>query len=291
MINQKIKKNISKGLVVVSLFTGSFAVTAMTGAVRAEAATALTNARVNFRTGPSTSYSVMRKLQGVTPIDVISHNSKWSKINDSGDVGYVSSSYINFTSTGMITGRVNLRTKGSMSGTVITKVPMGETVKVLAGPVFGWYKIVWGTNTGYIYKNYITVDETVALKTEVAKSDIGLIFINNLPKFVGFKPITSWNIATDSNSTQMLLLTKKKGSIVEVAKAKLTGDARVVIPGEVIRDWKTTADNQVIKITYNDPETIPFHFITVKEPGGKTTTQGIRTSMRAALDWESFSYD
>lgn len=291
MINQNIKKNISKVLVGVTMFTGSFAFTAMTGSVQAEAATAVTNARVNFRTGPSTSDSVMRKLQGVTAIDVISYGSKWAKINESGDIGYISTNYINTTSTGVITGRVNLRTKGNMSGTVITKIPMDETVKVLAGPVLGWYKIVWNTKTGYIYKDYVKVDETVALKTEVAKSNIGMIYINNLPKFVGFKPITAWNIASDQYSTQMLLLTKKIGSIVEVSKAKLTGDDRVVIPGEVIRTWKTTANNQVIRITYNDPETIPFHFITIKEPGGKTTTQAIRTSMRAALDWESFSYD
>ncbi len=274
-------------LVAASLLTGSF----IFGGLRAEAAMALTNSRVNFRTGPSTSYSVIRKLSVTTPIDVISHNAYWSKINESGEIGYISSAYIKFTSTGYITGRVNLRTKGSMAGIIITKIPAGETVKVLAGPVNGWYKVVWGTKTGYIFKDYVKVNETAALKAELAKEDIGLIFVNNLVKFSSFKPVTAWNIAESPNPAQMLLVTKKKGSIVEVSKVKYTGDDRVVIPGEVVRDWKTLTDYEVIKITYDDPEVIPFYFVKVKEPGGNVTTQSIRTSMRAALDFESFHYD
>lgn len=291
MISTKIRRHLSKALVVVSLFTGSFTITALSSGVEAEAAMALTNARVNFRTGPSTGYSVIRKLPGVTPIDVISHTAKWSKINDSGEIGYISSAYIKFTSTCLITGRVNLRTKGSMAGSIITKIPMGETVKVMAGPVNGWFKVMWGTKIGYIYKSYVKVDETAALKAELAKSDIGLIFVHNLQKFSAFKPVTGWNIATDPYPSKMYLLTKKKGSVVEVSKVKYTGDDRVVIPGEVIRNWTTGSDYEVIRITFNDPEVIPFHFITVKEPGGKKTTQSLRISMRAALDWESFHYD
>lgn len=88
----------------------------------------------------------------------------------------------------------------------------------------------------------------------------------------------------------MLLLTKKKGSIVEISKVKISGGYHIS-PGEVIRDWKTTSNHEVIRITYDDPETIPFHFITVTEPGGKVTIRAIQTSMKAQLDWESFRYD
>lgn len=290
MLISRMKKSISKTLVVVSLFSGSFAITTLTGPVKAEAAMGLTNATVNFRTGPSTGYPVMWKLPGVTPIDVISHNATWSKINSEGEVGYVSSSYIKFTSTGVIMGRVNLRSSGSMTGSIITKIPKWANVKVLSGPVNGWFKVVYGTKTGYIYKDYVNVDETAALKTELAKSNIGMIFINNLPKFSSFNPITAWNISASDYTTKMLLLTKKKGSLVEVAKVKITGGYHIS-PGEVIRDWKTTSNNEVIRITYDDPETIPFYFITVTEPGGKVTTRAIQTSMKAALDWESFQYD
>ena len=290
MLNNRMKKTISKALVVVSLFTGSFAITALTGSVEAEAAMGLTNARVNFRAGPSTSYSVMRKLPGVTPIDVISHNAKWSKINDEGEIGYISSAYIKFTSTGVITGRVNLRTSGNLAGSIITKIPKFANVKVLSGPVNGWFKVVYGTKTGYIYKNYVNVDETAALKTELSKSDIGLIFINNLSKFSSFNPVTAWNISTYGYPSKMLVIIKKKGSIVEVSKVKITGGYNIS-PGEVIRDWKTTSNNEVIRITYNDPETIPYHFITVTEPGGKVTTRPIQTTMKELLDWQSFKYD
>lgn len=281
----------ARRLVALTLFTGLFFTSILAGALPAEAAMALTNASVNFRTGPSTTDSVIRKLSGTTPVDVISHGTKWSKVNDSGEIGYISTAYIKFTSTGRITSRVNLRTSGSVSGTIITKIPSGETVRVLAGPVKGWYKVIWGTRTGYIYKSYVAVDETAALKVELAKPSIGLVFAFNLGKFSAFNPVVSWSIATDPYPSRLLVVTKVKGSTVEIAKAKLTGDDRVVIPGEVIRDWKTTSNHEVIKITYNDPETIPFHFVTVTEPGGKKTTQSLRTSMKAVLDWESFTYD
>lgn len=290
-MRRKMSSHTARRLAALTLFTGLFFTSVLVSALPAEAAMALTNARVNFRTGPSTTYSVIRKLPGTTPVDVISHGTKWSKINDSGEIGYISTAYIKFTSTGLITGRVNLRSSGSLSGAIITKIPRGETVRVLAGPVKGWYKVTWGTKTGYIYKNYVAVDETAALKAELDKPSIGLVFAFNLGKFSAFNPTVSWNIATDPYPSKLLVVTKVKGSTVEVAKAKLTGDDRIVIPGEVIRDWKTTSNYEVIKITYNDPETIPFHFITVTEPGGKKTTQSLRTSMKAVLDWASFTYD
>ena len=110
-------------------------------------------------------------------------------------------------------------------------------------------------------------------------------------KFPEIKAITRWTIIDYNTNTQVLLVTKKKGSIVEVSKAELTNDDRVVIPGEVIRDWETTSDYEVIRILYTDPETIPFNFIKIKEPGGKVTTTHLRTSMRDNPDWEVYAYD
>lgn len=291
MIRRNTKKHAAKTLVMLSLFSASLTAKTLAAAVEAQAATALTRSGVNFRSGPSTGRSVIRKLSAQTPIDVISHNPYWSKINESGEVGYISSDYIRFTSTGVIHSRVNLRSKGSTSGTVITKIPKGESVKVLSGPVNGWYKVTFGAKTGYIDKDYVKVDETAALKAELNKPAVGLILVYDLQQFSAFEPVTAWNITFEPNPSQLLLLTKKKGSLVEVSKAKLTGDERVVIPGEVIRHWKPTADEEVIRITYNDPEVIPYYFVTVKEPGAKTTTTSIQMSQKADFDWLAFPYD
>ena len=129
------------------------------------------------------------------------------------------------------------------------------------------------------------------LRAELDKNENGIMLIYYPEKFSEIKAITRWNIIDYNTNTQVFLVTKKKGSIVEVSKAELTNDDRVVIAGEVIRDWKTTSDFEVIRILYTDPETIPFNFIKVKEPGGKVTTTHLRTSMRDNPDWEVYKYD
>lgn len=129
------------------------------------------------------------------------------------------------------------------------------------------------------------------LRKELDKGDHGIMLIYYPEKFPEIKAITRWSIIDYNTNTQVLLVTKKKGSIVEVSKAELTNDDRIVIPGEVIRDWETTSDYEVIRILYTDPETIPFNFIKVKEPGGKVTTTHLRTSMRDNPDWEVYPYD
>ncbi len=160
MVNTKMRQHVSKFLAGVTLFTAVFAISGVSQAQVAEAAPAVTSGRVNFRLGPSTNYSTQGKLLKGTAIDVISHYTNWSKIEESGRVGFISNRYIDFTTTGFITGRVNMRTQGSMSGSILMKIPAGQTVQVLAGPVSGWYKVTYLKTEGYIYKNYITLNES-----------------------------------------------------------------------------------------------------------------------------------
>lgn len=129
------------------------------------------------------------------------------------------------------------------------------------------------------------------LRDQLDKSENGVMLIYYPEKFPQIKAITRWNIIDYDTKTQVFLVTKKKGSLVEVSKAELTNDDRIVIPGDVIRDWETTSDYEVIRILYTDPETIPYNFIKVKEPGGKVTTTHLRTSMRDNPDWEVYPYD
>ena len=56
-------------------------------------------ARVNFRTGPSTSYSVICKINKGTKVTYISKTGNWSKIKYNSKTGYVSSSYLSGSSS------------------------------------------------------------------------------------------------------------------------------------------------------------------------------------------------
>ena len=58
MFSQQIKKNLARGLVIASLVMGAFSFNAINHETKAEAAVAKTKASVNFRSGPSTKYSI-----------------------------------------------------------------------------------------------------------------------------------------------------------------------------------------------------------------------------------------
>ena len=128
-------------------------------------------------------------------------------------------------------------------------------------------------------------------QAELSQIDNGVIIVYRPDLYTEIKAITKWDIVEFNTGTQLFLVTKEKGSRVEVSKSKLTGGEEVVIPGEVIRHWETTSDYEVIRILYSDPETMPFNFIRVIEPTGKKTTLPIHTSMRDNPEWETFQYD
>lgn len=169
MIGKSIKQHIARGLAVAAVFTGTFTFQPVQPSTEVQGAIARTASTVNFRVGPSTNYSVIQKLGQGTIIDVVSHSANWSKVTESGRTGYLSTKYIDFTSTGFITGRVNLRTWGSSTAAILIKIPAGATVKVLSGPVNGWYKVIWNSLTGYIYKNYVMVEEIAVVTAPPAQ--------------------------------------------------------------------------------------------------------------------------
>ncbi len=128
------------------------------------------------------------------------------------------------------------------------------------------------------------------LKQKLDRSGNGLIFIYHPEKFKEIKAITRWTVLDYESESELLLVTKAKGSIVEIAKAELTDGEEVVKPGDVIRNWETTSDYEVIRIHFSDPETIPYNFIRVRQPDGKVTLVSLRTSMVDDYDWEAFKY-
>lgn len=61
----------------------------------AEGTAAVVNANyVNFRTGPGTSYSVIRMLNSNTEVTVLEESSGWYKLSYNGTTGYMSSRYV-----------------------------------------------------------------------------------------------------------------------------------------------------------------------------------------------------
>ena len=120
--------------------------------------------RVNFRSGPSTSYSVIGKLSNGDKVEVISTSNGWSKIKYNGKTGYVSSQYLSSsaapesttTTTKYVnTLSLNVRSGPSTSYSVIGKVSEGDKVEVISTSN-GWSKIKYNGKTGYVSSQYLS---------------------------------------------------------------------------------------------------------------------------------------
>lgn len=127
---------------------------------------------LNVRSNSSTSSSIVGKLTEGTTVDVYAVNDKWAQINFEGQKRYVSSTYLTMrsslakTSTTSATSaslyvaemNVNLRSSMSTSAAIETVIPKGSLVTHVSthGATGSWYKVQFGTYTGYVAARYFT---------------------------------------------------------------------------------------------------------------------------------------
>ncbi|HSQ89449.1 SH3 domain-containing protein [Romboutsia sp.] len=127
---------------------------------------------VNFRKGPSTSYSSMGKLNKGTEVGFISESNGWSKISYNGSIGYMSSQYVSnksenpdqpsdntdntIKSTKVVNGNsVNFRKGPSTSYSSMGKLNKGTEVEFISQSN-GWSKISYNGNIGYMSSQYLS---------------------------------------------------------------------------------------------------------------------------------------
>ncbi|MBQ6716563.1 MAG: SH3 domain-containing protein [Clostridia bacterium] len=121
---------------------------------------------VNLRAGASTSTASMGQLRSGTKIKILGENGNWYLIETaSGTQGYMSKTYIkssagssssSATQYATVTGSVvNVRAGAGTQYVVKTALTRGTTVKVLEKTTSNWWKIQWGSYTGYMSANYL----------------------------------------------------------------------------------------------------------------------------------------
>ena len=118
---------------------------------------------LNFRSGPSTSYSVIGKLSSGDKVEVISTSNGWSKIKYDGKTGYVSSKYLSSSAPQSSTTTIkyvnasslNVRSGPSTNNSVIGKLSSGDKVEVISTSN-GWSKIKYDGKTGYVSSKYLS---------------------------------------------------------------------------------------------------------------------------------------
>ena len=128
----------------------------------------VTTDNLNVRSGPSTSYSILGKLNKDDKVEVISESGSWSKINYKGSTAYVSSQYLSdkkveddkdeevkVSNKKVTASTLNVRSGPSTSHSIIGTLYKGNVVKPLSQDN-GWVKIKLNDTTGYISDTYLT---------------------------------------------------------------------------------------------------------------------------------------
>ncbi len=91
--------------------------TRLTTSIPATATTYLTTTSVNFRTGPSTAYSIIRKLTAGTSVTLISkYSSTWYKVSVAGTTGYLSAAYLKLSGTAITATAIPVHSIGYLGG-------------------------------------------------------------------------------------------------------------------------------------------------------------------------------
>ena len=126
---------------------------------------------VNFRTGPSTSYSSMKKLARGTELTAYSLQNGWYYVNIEGMYGYVSAQYVKIEETGntatptpdttysaeigtVTRSGVNFRADASSASALLRQLEKNMSIYVL-GKTGDWYYAVADGQFGYVYEDYV----------------------------------------------------------------------------------------------------------------------------------------
>ena len=172
---------------------------------------------VNLRTGPSTAYSIIKKLPVGTLVELVSKPSTtWNQILAGTTKGYASASYLkpvsaqpaptpppapNDPTIYMVKTTVNLRSGPSTANPVIRKLPVGTLLEQLQKVNDTWWQVKDGDHTGYVSAKYL-----VDIVTPVQR------YINLDPVNLRTGPSTSYSVITKLPRSSVFILMKKTSS-------------------------------------------------------------------------------
>lgn len=213
---------------------------------------------LNLRKSPSTSSAIIVGLNEGTKLTITAQNGNWYKVKYGNYTGYVSSKYVKVDSSSnssnssnssagetamSATGTIyntngegaNLRKSASTSSSIILGLREGTTVTITAKNG-DWYKVKYGSYTGYVYSKYVKVGSSsnsnnnsngnsnsttngdVAFSSKAYVGDTGYQGLN-LRK----SPSTSASIITTIPQGAVVTVTAKNGDWYKVTYAGNTG--------------------------------------------------------------------
>lgn len=123
---------------------------------------------LNLRQTASAWALVLTSIPNGTEISVLEKGDSWCRVSWQGTTGYVMTDYLSFSGaqamntkgwivTG-ISGSVNVRQSASYSATAISAFAPGTQITI-TGKEGEWYAVTWGSVSGYVHADYVTLTE------------------------------------------------------------------------------------------------------------------------------------
>ena len=189
--------------------------------IKATTIVRVTASSLNVRTGPSTSYAVVKSIPYNSKWYVLETSNGWYKIANK---QWISSAYTALSSpvkTVQITASsLNVRTAPSTSYPVVRSLPLNSIVDVLETTSNNWYKI---NNYEYISAYYTKDAKEPTLKNAIVTA-------------------SSLNVRTGSSTSYTVVRSLPKNSIINIY--------------EESNNWYNVGYNQWVSKTYTSPTTV-----------------------------------
>lgn len=135
--------------------------------------TLYTTAALNLRSGPGTSYKVLKVMPKGSAVEVLQKNGDWYQVRYSGTTGFASRNYLTTgkpdtgTQIRYTTDELNLRKGPGVSFAIIAVMPRGSEVTVL-NTSEAWPKVRYKTFEGYASPSYLSTVKPAAQTTRSA---------------------------------------------------------------------------------------------------------------------------
>ena len=194
---------------------------------------------------------------------------------------------------GKTTTNVNLRSKASTSGSILTTVPKGATVTILnLSAAAGWYQVQYSGKTGYMSSQYVTVIKTTTAPaktatptpTKATPTPTKTVTPTKTPSPQG-KTTTNVNLRSKASTSSSVLLTVPKGKTITILNLKAaSGWYQVQYSGKT--GYMSSQYVTVVKTTTAPAKTAtptPTKAAATPKPTTSTTTNQGKTTTNVNL--------
>ncbi len=219
---------------------------------------AKTNAYLNMRKGPSTSYSIIKTISPNTKVDILRFsNASWVQIKLSdGTTGYVCTDYIDYitsnttpntvskTTYAKTTTYLNMRTGAGTNYSIIKTLAPDIKVEILKNINSSWDQIKLSNGTtGYVCSDYLEYIKTNTTKNTLKLSESEIKIIKGTSKTITASASSGGTVKWSSSNTKVATISSSG-----VVKAVADGTATITA-----KDSKTNM-TAICKVTVVSPE-------------------------------------